>query len=205
MKRGFKRRTYPIVSRNRQYRALLLILSYALTLCAVLFAGLFVPEIMLLQNEGAALAERAAAADRLLSLHARLWPVVVAIVCLIGLHSFRMFSRFIGPLFRFRWAFEVLGDGDLTRRVHLRNGDELGPEADQYNAAMDALSIRVAAWREAVDRVAAACERLAGDSGVAGERTGADLGVMQERVARLQHIAAGFTLPDAPPPEGDAG
>jgi methyl-accepting chemotaxis protein len=206
MKAGFKRRKYPIVFRQRQYFALLLILVYAGSLCTVLFAGLFVPDIVVMQDEGADLALRAAAADRLLSLHARLWPAVLALVCLIGLHSFRMFARVVGPLFRFRQAFKEMGTGDMDSRVRLRAGDALMPEADAFNAMADSLCAKIGRWQRIVDDVSASAARLAALRGDASDEGAAALVHLQQQIGNLSAAAGEFTLaPDEDTPaDGDA-
>jgi methyl-accepting chemotaxis protein len=76
-------------------------------------------------------------------LHARLWPAILAAICLIGLHSFRLFLLFIGPLKRLRWAFESMKTGDLTIQVVLRDGDFLIEEGDSLNETIGVLAKQV--------------------------------------------------------------
>ncbi|MFH1984178.1 MAG: methyl-accepting chemotaxis protein [Pseudomonadota bacterium] len=206
MKPSFKRRQYPIVSRSRQYRMLLLIMIYTCSICAVLFVGLFVPDILVMQDDAASITLRAAAADRLLSLHARLWPTVLAIVCLIGLHSFRVFTRFIGPLYRFRWAFAGVAAGELTRRVHLRTGDELMQEADQFNAMMDQVSGIIGRAQTAAEAALSAARQItaaaeASDGAAAVALLTADLTrTVTDLDEQFRHLIVA-----APAAAGDAG
>jgi hypothetical protein len=61
---------------------------------------LFLPDIMKLYDEG-------------LSLEARVWPAVIALICIIGMHSFRALVQIVGPLYRFHQAFEQLRNGKI--------------------------------------------------------------------------------------------
>lgn len=72
-----------------------------------------------------------------------------------------MFARIFGPLHRFRWAFEGIGVGEVTRRVRLRRGDALIPEADAFNVMMDQLSERIRPVQEASDTVLKGVRQLA--------------------------------------------
>ncbi len=123
-----RRRQYPIVDRSLQYRFLAMILIYSMTIMIFLAVSLFVPDIIKLRDEGLSFEVRAVAADRILTLHARVWPAVIALICIIGVHSFRVFHRFVGPLYRFRWAFEKVRNGDLGFQVKLGKKDYLRQE-----------------------------------------------------------------------------
>ena len=91
MRKRKKRRTYPLVNRSHQYRFLALILMYAAIIVTVLAFFLFVPDIMQLQDETRSFEVRLAAAEKILNMHVRMWPTVLALVCFIGIHSFRTF------------------------------------------------------------------------------------------------------------------
>ncbi|MBN2124293.1 MAG: methyl-accepting chemotaxis protein [Deltaproteobacteria bacterium] len=137
------RRNYPLIDRSRQYRFLFTILIYNLLIVCFVAIPLFVPDILQLQDETLSLETRAVAADKILTTHARLWPALIALVCVIGLHSFRMFHRFVGPLYRLRMAFDQIRRGDLDFRVRLRKGDYLMEEEKAINDMIDVLSGRL--------------------------------------------------------------
>jgi len=160
MKSTFKRRQYPVVFRDRQYRMLAMVLLYSFTLVAILFVFLFLPDFYQMQNEAASIELRAQAADRVLMLHARLWPAILAVICLIGLHSFRSFLLFIGPLKRLRWAFDNLKAGDLTVKVFLRAGDLLTEEGESLNNTIRALSAEVQKVKAAAEATRSALKGL---------------------------------------------
>ncbi len=98
MKGKYKRRLFPLVNKSHQYRFLSLIVIYSAIIAAVISAALLIPDIMRLQDPTISFEERAYAADKILTIHFRLWPTLLAVICIIGLHSFRVFHRFIGPL-----------------------------------------------------------------------------------------------------------
>jgi methyl-accepting chemotaxis protein len=135
-----KRRRFPIVDRSLQYKFLVIILAYGVITVIILAFTLFLPDIVNMNNENLSIELRGAAADRILTLHMRVWPGIIAVVCIFGLHSFRTFHRVIGPLYRFRWAFEKIGKGDLNFRVKLRTKDYLEKEEEMFNEMLDVIA-----------------------------------------------------------------
>jgi len=135
-----KRRKFPIVDRSLQYRFLVIILAYGMITIIILAVTLFVPDIINMNNQNLSIELRGAAAERILTLHMRVWPGIIAVVCIFGLHSFRTFHRVIGPLYRFRWAFEKVGKGDLNFRVKLRTRDYLNREEEMFNEMLDVIA-----------------------------------------------------------------
>ncbi|MGD8387699.1 MAG: hypothetical protein PVG49_11205 [Desulfobacteraceae bacterium] len=138
-----RRRMFPVVDRSLQYRLLAIMLIYGSVLVTFLMLCFFVPDVIRMEEETRSMEERAVAADRILHQHARVWPAALALICLIGLHSFREFHRLIGPLFRFRWAFDQVKNGNLAFRVRLRRGDHLHKEETLFNEMLDSLSCRL--------------------------------------------------------------
>jgi methyl-accepting chemotaxis protein len=139
IRREPRRRTY-IVNKSLQYGFMAMILIYAFSIVLFLAIFLFVPDIMTLMNENLGLEIRSAAADKMLSLHARVWPAVIVLVCLLLLHSFRAFHRVAGPLYRFRWIFEQVGRGDLSLKVQVRKKDLVHQEGKALNEMIEMLA-----------------------------------------------------------------
>ena len=83
---------------------------------------------------------QAEAADRMLVMHARIWPAVIVLLSLIGLHAFH---RVLGPLIRFQRAFGQIGQGELNFRIKLRKGDLLVGEEMAFNEMMDVLEEKI--------------------------------------------------------------
>ena len=132
-----RRRLYAIVDPSLQYRFLALVLIYGMAIVVFLGICLFVPDILAMNNTDLSLEVRAAAAQRMLGLHSRVWPAIIALVCLVGIHSVRIFHRLIGPLYRFRWAFLKISKGDLGFQVNLRKKDYLHREEAALNQMME--------------------------------------------------------------------
>ncbi len=71
-----------------------------------------------------------------------LWQCLL-LFFLIGCGSIYLTHRIVGPFYRFRKAFEAVGEGELNTRVHLRKNDEGIPVAEAFNTMMNNLEGRV--------------------------------------------------------------
>lgn len=141
--RKYKRNPYRIINKSHQYRFLALILIYIIIITGVLVSVLFVPDIMRMNDQSLSIEARAVAADNILMLHYRVWPVIIALICVISLHSIRTFNRFIGPLYRFDLTFRDVRNGNLDNRIKLRKGDFLLQEADVINDMFDVINQKI--------------------------------------------------------------
>jgi|GEM_PF-701532 len=142
-----QRRTYPLVDKTRQFKLLALVTVYNLVIAFFFGLSLFFPDFLSIEDENIPLDARTAIAERILYFHSRIWPVVIALICLIGLHSFRMVHRLIGPLFRFRWAFDQLQAGNIGFRIKLREEDYLHREEETFNRMMETLAPKLESAR----------------------------------------------------------
>jgi methyl-accepting chemotaxis protein len=161
----FKRKRFPLRGRPRHLRLLALVLSYNLLIIIFMAFSLFAPDVLELWDQSASFRDQAEAADRMLTLHARIWPVMLVLLVLIGLHSLRAFHRFLGPLHRFQAAFIRIASGDLSIRIKLRRGDLLGNEQESFNGMMNVLEEKMdtsqQACNEALDSLNALEQKLA--------------------------------------------
>jgi methyl-accepting chemotaxis protein len=139
-----QRRGYSVINRSLQYRFLAIIIVYSFVIVLFLAVFMFVPDIMRLQDQSLPFDARAAAADKMLTLHARVWPAILLVICLVALHSFRFFHRLIGPLYRFRQIYERVRNGDLNLKVKIRKKDYLHEEEAAINDMLETLSRK---WR----------------------------------------------------------
>lgn len=103
-------------------------------------AFLFIPDIIIMNDEEASFVTRDAASQRIIFLHTRFWIVILGLIFVTGLHSWRAFHRVVGPLYRFKWAFERISEGQLNFLVRLRKKDYLDPEAKKLNQMIDVLA-----------------------------------------------------------------
>jgi methyl-accepting chemotaxis protein len=131
---------------------LAIIVTYSLVIVLFLVVCLFVPDILAMSNEDLSWEIRAAAAEKLLTLHSRVWPAIIAMVCVLGIHSVRIFHRLIGPLYRFRWAFAEIAKGALNFRVQIRKNDYLHRENEALNKMIDALAGQCESMQQAGSR-----------------------------------------------------
>jgi len=152
MKTKTRRQQYSIVDRSLQYRVLAIIVTYSLVIVLFLVICLFVPDILAMSNEDLSWEIRAAAAEKLLTLHSRVWPAIIAMVCVLGIHSVRIFHRLIGPLYRFRWAFAEIAKGALNFRVQIRKNDYLHRENEALNEMIEALADQCESMQQAGSR-----------------------------------------------------
>ena len=155
-----RRRQYSIIDRSLQYRVLAIIVTYSMVIVLFLAVCLFIPDILDMTNEGLTLEMRAAAADKLITLHSRVWPAIIAVVCVLGIHSVRIFHRLIGPLYRFRWAFDKIREGDLNFRVKIRKSDYLHREEAALNKMIEALAEKCESAQQAGLKAASSLNAL---------------------------------------------
>jgi len=136
---GKRRRVY-IVNKSLQYRFLATIIIYFFITIAFFSVYLFVPEILKLEDESLSIQVRAAAADRILTFHSRIWPASIVIICFLGIHSVLFFHRVVGPLYRFHGAFNRIRQGDMSFQVKIRRKDYLHPEEELINEMIEAVA-----------------------------------------------------------------
>lgn len=144
----YRRNPYRIINKSHQYRFLSLILIYIIIITGVLVSVLFVPDILRMNDQSLSMEMRTVAAENILMLHYRVWPVIIALIFVIGLHSIRIFSRFVGPLYRFDLTFRDVRNGNLDNRIKLRKGDFLLQEADVINDMFDVLNQKIKEMQE---------------------------------------------------------
>ncbi len=155
-----KRRKFRVVNRSLQYRFLAAMLIYMFILTAFFAFTVFVPEIMQLNDESLSLEVRSAVADRILLKHAWVWPVILVLVVLMGMHSFLAFHKVIGPLHRFRVAFEQVREGDLGLTVRIREKDFLHLEEESLNAMLETIARRIGSIMEASQEAMESWQRI---------------------------------------------
>ena len=149
MSKKNRRRWFPVVNRSLQFGFLAVILAYAGLLVLVLATALFLPDFIRLSDQARDFQTRMAASQVVLAVHQRLWPPVLGFLIVMGIHFFRLFHRLVGPLYRFRRAFEQIAKGDLSRNVQIRKKDFLHQEEGALNDMIRSLSEKVASVRDA--------------------------------------------------------
>jgi methyl-accepting chemotaxis protein len=183
-----RRQQYSIVDRSLQYRVLAIIVTYSLVIVLFLIVCLFVPDIMAMSNEDLSWEIRAAAAEKLLTLHSRVWPAIIAMVCVLGIHSVRIFHRLIGPLYRFRWAFAEIAKGALNFRVQIRKNDYLHRENESLNKMIDALAGQCESMQQAGSRALDSLGALEQESNKDSGRDNPDQKLLQKHRQHLEDL-----------------
>ncbi len=155
-----RRRWLPVVDAPIQFRFLCLVIVYGAVIMFVMGICLFLPDFISLGDDAVELDTRRRMAETILALHDRFWIPALLVLCLVGIHFFRTFHRVIGPLYRFRWAFERIAEGDLGLMVRIRDDDLLHREEKCLNEMISALSMKVKAISEGAHRVTASLDEL---------------------------------------------
>jgi methyl-accepting chemotaxis protein len=172
-----KRRLFPIVNKSIQYRFLAMTLVHVFSLLLLIALFVFVPDILEMGKETSSLETRLAAANRVLFFHARFWPVLLALVVVITLHSFHEIHRIVGPLYRFRVSFDRIRGGDLGFTVRLRKKDYLDQEKESLNGMIQAMREKLQQMQDLTARSLASQKAFAQhlEGGSPDHATGLDL------------------------------
>jgi hypothetical protein len=179
-----------------------MICIYSLLVVGFLALFLFTPDITRLANESLSLEVRAEAAEKMLTLHSRIWPTVLLVVLVTGILSFRAFSRFSGPLDRFRWAFDQVANGNLGFHLQLRKKDYLHEEKDALNLMIDELKGKIAGMESLTMKAFNSMDDL--EQSLSGGRNWGDpekkmLDKHRQNLNRLKEAVQSFTIS----PNGD--
>ena len=141
-KRNMQKRKRILIG-DLQYRLLAVNLLYFAVIVVLFAAILFGPLVWQLGSSGLSPAERGQAATQLLSLHARVWLPLLALLVFLAVHSVYVSHRIAGPLYQFRRLLHAVKDGNLTVRARIRDKDYLDSEAAVINELIEALSTRI--------------------------------------------------------------
>ena len=143
MKREYKRKRFRLIHKFYETRMLVFVISYMVILILFMAVFIFVPNFIQLTDSDLPIEVQVAAAEKILEVHSGMWPALLVLVVLVGIHFFQVFHRFIGPLYRFSVVFKQITKGDLSFPVHLRKKDYLQEEKDEINRMLEVLSDRI--------------------------------------------------------------
>lgn len=138
-----RRRRVRLVYRSLQYYFLAQFFIYSAIIVLFLAVFLFVPDMLKMQDQSLSQSERASAADRVITLHVKIWPAAMALIAVLGLHSFITFHRVSGPLYRFRKTFIQIRDGQMDYPIKIRRRDFLHTEEVVLNEMLDVLTAKL--------------------------------------------------------------
>jgi methyl-accepting chemotaxis protein len=139
---SFRRRRY-VIDRALQYRLLIYNAIYFLIIVLSIGVALFLPLYFEMSKPGLTTAQQGEVAGRVLYLHANLWPAVLVVLIILGIHSLLISHKIAGPLYRFRQTFQDIIDGDISRMVKIRKSDFLMSEQEKIEEMMAMLRSRI--------------------------------------------------------------
>lgn len=139
--KGTKRRR--ILIDGLQVRLLAFNLGYLCVYSILVALFLLGPLVLRMHSGDDAAMEGRQAAVELLYLHARILPAFLIALCAFAVHGVFFSHRIAGPLYRFKQVFRAIRDGEIPRRVKLREGDYLADEARELNLMLVGLRLRL--------------------------------------------------------------
>ena len=147
-----QRRAFRVTS-SLQYRFFAISISYGFIIACFFAIAVFVPDMIEMRDQSLNPAIRGIAASRVLSKNLWVWPAILSLIIVLGLHSFFMFKKIAGPLYRFRWIFEELGGGNLQLHFKLRKKDYLHTEEEALNDMIKILCERLGNVKQSTEGV----------------------------------------------------
>jgi hypothetical protein len=133
----FRRRKYIVKPGFQVKNALIVILSiilYSLILGVFIFYPLSGELVSALGID-----EQANVSATILHLHERIWPGLLVVAVLAGVHVILSTHRVVGPVYRFETFLADLAKGDFSSRVRLRKGDNFRETEEVINRLADYL------------------------------------------------------------------
>ncbi|MFQ5989687.1 MAG: hypothetical protein ACE5K9_07215 [Candidatus Methylomirabilales bacterium] len=137
---SFRRRRFMVMPRF-QIGVALRVSFFVLLYSAALGFLIFFP----MQRELTAVApldKQALIADQILELHYRVWPGIVLVGILVGLHTIFTSHRIAGPIYRIDQVIRKIAAGDYSQRIRLRRTDGWQEFAEAVNALGEQLDRR---------------------------------------------------------------
>ncbi len=158
----FRRRRYlihPKYQTEVALRVFLLVLAYS----ALLGLLIFYPVHQELKA-AARPEEQLYVSRKILALHTRVWPAVLVVAGLAGLHAILASHRIAGPLYRIGKTLKAMAAGDYSQRITLRRKDRFPELADAVNHLGEELTQRRAASLALIRQVQEALEKAQAES-----------------------------------------
>lgn len=192
MKTSQNRRRAFAATSSLQYRFLAMILVYCFIMVSFFAIAVFAPDFFEMQNETLSWETRGHAASRLLAKHAWVWPAVFSLILLLGVHSFVAFQKIMGPLYRFRCAFEALEKGDLLYPVKIRKKDYLHAEEKALDSMIKTLAGKLEGIKTTAEEALGSMGRLEETASVGTEWSDNQIDLLRAQREHLERLAAAF-------------
>lgn len=128
-------------------------IAYGVLVMTAVTAGLFAPLVWHLGDNAPNQAVDNDSAVVMLYMHERFWALAGVCVTLVALGSLRLSHRIAGPLVRVKRNLRLIAEGKLPPPLRTRSHDYLKVEVQCLNDAVNGISQRVAAVRQASDEL----------------------------------------------------
>lgn len=76
---------------------------------------------------------------------------IIAVIALVV--TLLVSHKIAGPMFRFEQDLKVIADGDLQKKIHIRNGDQFGGVATNLNTMVTSLNSKITIVQSELDRL----------------------------------------------------
>lgn len=156
----FRRRRF-LIDGRLQFRLMAASIGYVAFYILVMAVATFIPLICKLRHLDPNSYQASVWANQFMYLHWHIWPVALAVLAVVSVHSIWLSHRVAGPLYRFRRIFRDLAAGKLPGRQNLRRRDYLQAEMAMINEVLDAVRERALQLRQSRETMAAAVARVA--------------------------------------------
>lgn len=150
------------INKGLQFRVIITSMLY-MFLVMVVSIGLVLSPLMYDMIASTDIAVQYKAAQTFLVIAKRLMPSTMVLFSLYFIHQLIITHRVCGPLVNFTNTFGCIANGELTRKVYLRNGDYLKNEADEINNMIDGLADHVRSIKANQDKVVDALNEVLGN------------------------------------------
>lgn len=141
-----------VISANLLYMAAVVMITMAIVL-SPLMVDIFFSKDLSVQYQSS---------QTFLMLIQTLIPALALMLFLIFIHQLLMTHRICGPLVNFNNSFKRIAQGDLTRKVFLRQGDYLTEECSRINEMIDGLADLITRFRGSHSRLIMELEDILG-------------------------------------------
>ena len=189
------------VTCSLQYKFMAMTLIYGFIILSVFVTVIMAPDVAEMQNDTLSLEVRSSAASRVLKKNAWIWPAAIALLAVLGLHSFWEFQKVMGPLYRFRRTFEQVEKGHLISNVTTRKKDYLEGELAALNKMIAALGKNISLIRQETEASVKSIGELETAIEKNSEWDAAQIKLLQahhQQIDRLADAVRFFRLPDKP-------
>jgi methyl-accepting chemotaxis protein len=115
---------------------------------------------------------------------------VVVFMFVVAVVTIFLSHKLVGPIYRFEKSTQQVATGDLTHRVHLRQGDELMDLQDQFNKMVQSIHDRVAKDRSLAERISRQLDELLQDKGLSAD----SLSRLKQIRTEVDHITHEFKV-----------